>query len=150
MITENYTQQIAVATHISPAAARAAGSYVTPAVDTTLFKRLVALLQVGTLAGSATVNARFQHNSVSASSDAGWADINSTSCITSSFASASNDKVGQLELRLDQNPSTSRYVRALVSTATSTWIGGAIVYGEPIYKPATDRDSVDVVQTVVF
>lgn len=150
MNTENLSQSLAVVTHITPAAARAASSYVSPAIDAGMYARLLALLQVGTLAGSATVNIRFQHCSGSASSDAGWADISSASCISSAFASGSNDKIGELELRIDQNPSTSQYVRVLVSAATSTWIGGAIVLGEPRFTPATVVDSADVVQTVVY
>lgn len=151
MITENLTQQLAVATFITPAAARNTGSYVSPAVDASLFKRLAAYLHVGTLAGTGTVNLRFQHCSVSASSAAAWADINSTTCITSTLASTSNDRLAQLELRLDQNPTVSQFVRVLASVATSNgWVGGATVLGEPIYKPATDRDTADVVQTVVF
>lgn len=149
MRNQNLTQQLAVATHLTPAAARAAGSYVTPAIEAKYYDRLVALLSIGTLAGAATVQAKFQHCSVSASSAAAWADVNSA-CATSAFASGSNDKIGQLELRLDQNPSVSEFVRVLVSTATSTWIGALHVLGEPMYKPATGYDTADVVQTVVY
>lgn len=150
MKTENLSQTIGVVTHITPAAARAASSYVTPAVDAGMYCRLLALLQTGTIAGAGTVNARWQHCSASASSNANWADISSASCITSTFASTSNDKIGELELRIDQNPGTSQYVRVLVSAATSTWIGGLVVLGEPRFKPATGVDSADVVQTVVY
>jgi hypothetical protein len=149
-VQERLSQAVAVATHITPAAARAAGSYVSAAVDTTRFARLVAVLQTGTIAGAGTINARFQHNSASASNDGGWADVSSASCITSTFASTSNDKLGQLEYVVDQYPSNSRFVRVLASAATSTWLGGVVVMGEPILKPATDYDSADVVQTVVF
>lgn len=110
----------------------------------------MAALQIGTLAGAASIDCRFQHCSGSASSLSAWADISSASCITSTVGSGSNDKILELELRLDQNPATSPYVRALVSTATSTWIGGLTVWGDPIWKPATDHDSADVVQTVVY
>lgn len=150
MKTANLTQTLSVATHITPAAARAAGSYVSEAADASKFSRLVALLQVGTLAGSGTVNVRFQHCSGSASSLAGWADVSSASCISSTFASASNDKIGQLELRVDQYPALNKFVRVLVSAATSTWLGGCVVVGEPRWNPATDHDSADVVQTVVY
>lgn len=147
---ENLSQKVALVTHLTPAAARAVGSYYTAAADALLYERLLSIMQVGTLAGSGTVNQRFQHCSVSASGDAGWADISSASCISSTFASASNDKVSELELRLDQLPTTSRYVRVMAVAATSTWIGGIQVLGIPIYKPATANDSADVVQTVVY
>lgn len=147
---ENLTEKNAVAAIITPAAARAAGSYVSPAIESKLYDRLAARVMVGTLAGAATLTGKFQHNSVSASSDAGWADVSSASCITSAFASGSNDKVGQLELALEQHPTVSSFVRFYVSAATSTWLGAVIVEGEPKFRPATDVDSSDVVQTVVY
>lgn len=150
MNTENLSQSLANAAQIAPAAARAASSYVTPAIDAGMYPRLLATLQIGTLAGSGTVNFRFQHCSASASSDAGWADVSSASCISSTFASGSNDKIGELELRIDQNPSTSQYVRLLATVATSTWIGSALVQGEPRFQPANVVDSADVVQIVVY
>lgn len=150
MRNQRLSQAIAVAAHLTPAAARAASSYVTDAVDGSKYDHLLALLQVGTLAGAGTINARFQHCSGSASSLAAWADVNSTSCITSTFASTSNDKIGELELQVDQNSTLERYLRVLVTTAVSTWIGGVQVLGTPRYLPATDVDHADVVQTVVF
>lgn len=147
---ENITEKNAVAAIITPAAARAAGSYVSAAVEAKYYDRLVARILIGTLAGAATLTGKFQHCSASASSDAGWADISTASCITSAFASGSNDKVGQLELRLEQHPEVSDFVRIYVSAATSTWIGGVVVEGEPRFSPATDLDSADVVQTVVY
>jgi hypothetical protein len=149
MKANNLTQELAVATRLTPAAARAAGSYVTPAILASKFERLVALLQIGTLSGSATVLAKFQHNAASASDDGGWADVNSA-CVTSAFASTSNDKLGQLELRVDQYPALSAYVRILTSAATSSWLGGCEVLGMPRHKPATEHDSADVVQTFVY
>jgi len=148
---ERLSQGIAVAAHITPAAARAASSYVTPAIDASQYHTLLALLEVGTLSGAATVSARFQTCSGSASSLAGWADVNSASCITSAFASGSNDKIGQLELQVHQYGSTlERYIRVLVSASTSSWLGACQVLGTPRYSPATDVDTSDVVQTVVY
>jgi hypothetical protein len=152
MQAKNLTQRLGILDHITPAAARAAGSYVTGAVDASRFERLVAVLQVGTLAGAATLNARFQSNSsASSSADSAWADIDSTNCITSTFASTSNDKLAPLELRLDQNPTVSRYVRALVSAAVSTWLGGLVLYGEPaIFAPASQFNNAAVATAIVF
>ncbi len=150
MRTRNLSESIALATHIPPAAARAVGSYVGEAVDAKGFERLVARIHVGTLAGSGTATLKFQHSSVSASSAAAWADVSSASCITSAFASGSNNKVGQLELRVDQYSALNRYIRPYVEVATSTWIGCVTVDGEPLHGPATAQDTADVVQTVVY
>jgi hypothetical protein len=149
MENKNLSEAVGVVTHITPAAARAASSWVTPSVDKSKFLRLLAIVQVGTLAGNGSLTAKFQHAPGSASSLATWADIQSASCITAALGSDGNDKLQSLELRLDQN-TTSQYVRLLVSNATSTWIGGAVVLGEPIYGPATDYDSADVVAPVVY
>lgn len=139
----------ALAAAIHPAAARAAGSYVTEAVELKHYDSLLARLYTGTLSGAATVLAKFQHCSVSASSAAAWADVHST-CVTSAFASGSNDGVGQLELRTNQHSGMSAFARVLVSVATSSWLGALTVEGEPSYLPATDLDSADVLQTVVY
>jgi hypothetical protein len=146
----NISEELALLSHIAPAAARAAGSYVGDAVDTSVVARLVGLLHVGTLAGAATIKLKFQHSSVSASSASNWADIDSTNCITSAFPSGSNNKIGQLELRCDQYSALQRYVRPYVEAATSTWIGAVQVLGMPYYRPATDFDHADVVQTVTY
>jgi hypothetical protein len=149
--SKNLSQVVGVATHITPAAARAASTYVTPAVEAKNFSRLLGILHIGTLAGNASISMKFQHNSVSTSNDGNWADINSTSCVTAVYGSANNDKLPELELRIDQNPATSRYVRAYVSLATSTWIGGVTVLGNGAkYNPITDVDSADVVATTVY
>jgi hypothetical protein len=150
MRSNNLSEELALVSHIPPAAARAAGSYVGEAIDTKNFERLLARIHIGTLAGSATIAMKFQHSSVSASSAAGWADVSSASCITSAFASTSNAKVGQLELRVDQYSALTRYVRPYVENVTSTWIGTVEVTGEPLVKPATGGDTADVVQTVVY
>jgi hypothetical protein len=149
-VTERLSQGVAVAAHITPAAARAAGSYVSEAVDTTRFSRLMGVLQLGTIAGAGSVNLRFQHNSASASNASGWADISSASCITATYGSGSNDKLPTLEYVADQYPANSRFVRVLVSAATSTWLGGAVVLGAPLFSPATDVDSADVVTPVIY
>jgi hypothetical protein len=148
---QNQTEAIAVLAQITPAAARASSSYFSDAFDWTRFQRAVATLQIGTLAGAATINLRFQHNISSVSSHSAWADVNATSCITSTFASGSNDKIARLEVRIDQNSALKTYGRALVTVAASTWIGNVIVHGYPaIYSPASQYNHADVVATVVF
>lgn len=151
MRARNLTEDIAVLTQIAPAAARNTGSYVGEAVDAKDLERLVAILNIGTLAGTGTAVLKFQHSSVSASSAAAWADVSSTSCITSAFGSGSNGKIAQLELRVDQYSALNRYVRPYVEVATSNgWVGNVVVLGETAFKPATGFDSADVVQTVVY
>jgi hypothetical protein len=150
MDNQNLSQAVAVAAHITPAAARAASSYYTAAIDASKFSRLLGLLQIGTMAGNASISGVFQHSSGSASDGSDWAAINA-SCTTGNYGSGSNDKVPQLELRLDQNPATSRYVRLAVVLATSTWIGGAVVIGTAArHEPASDNKSSDVVAAVVY
>ena len=144
----NLSESVGVVTHITPAAARAASTWVTPAVDKSKYSRLLAVLQVGTLAGNASISAKFQHCSVSTSNDGTWADISSL-CATANYGSDDNNKLPLLELRLDQN-TTSKFVRVMVTNATSTWIGGVVVIGDTAYGPATGYDSADAVAPVVF
>jgi hypothetical protein len=150
MITENLTQKLAVVGAISPGtSATATGSNYTESIDASIFPRLVAYVIVGGLAGAGTVNVRFQHCSGSLSSDSAWADVNSA-CVTSTYVSGANGSVGELELRLDQNPSVSRYVRAESVGATSTWNGAVLVVGVPTFHPGRDVDSAIVKEIVVY
>ena len=136
---------------IHPAAARNTGSYVGDAIDASLYPRILARLLIGTLAGTGTAKMKFQHCSVSASSAAAWADVDSASCVTSLFASTSNSKLGQLELKADQYSNLQRYIRPYVEIATSNgWVGAVICEGHPLHRPAVDLDHADVVQTVVY
>lgn len=149
MVHENLSQRLALLGHLTPAAARASGSYATGWVDTLAFPRVLATLAVGTLAGAATINMRFQD--ATASDGTGSADIDSTNCITATYTSASNDKYVRLELRADQNQAVNRFVRAYITLAVSTWIGAVVVEGEPAnYAPASDFNHADLVATTVF
>lgn len=161
MRTQNLSQKIAFAAYTTPAAARASSSYGnddTAVIDGSLYDRLLAAVMVGTLAGAGTINGRWQHCSGSVSSDSAWADVNSSAsqAITPTVTSTSNDKLILSELRLDQPNSANsaapvqRYVRFVVNTAVSTWVGGAVVIGEPKFGPATGVDSTGVVSVVVY
>lgn len=161
MRKENLSQKIGVAAFTTPAAARAASSYGnddTAVIDGLMYDRLMAVMLVGTLAGSGTLNGRWQHCSASVSSDSAWADVNSSTgtAITSTYGSGSNDKISVHELRLDQPNSANsaapvqRFVRFLTTAATSTWIGAVVVLGEPKYAPAKDVDSSSVAAIVVY
>lgn len=149
----NITQDIGVLAYLtSMGSARASGSFVTAAVDTARFDRLLGRLHVGTLTSTATVQARFQTSSVSASSAAGWADVSSASCITSAFTSGDNYELGHLELKVDHYGSVlERYVRLKVDTTVSTWNGGAEIIGiNGIYEPTSGQNVAALSNTVVY
>lgn len=149
----NLSQDLATVAYLtSMGSARASGSFVTDAVDASQFDRLLGRLHVGTLASTATVQARFQHSSISASSASTWADVSSASAITSAIGSANNYKIEQLELRVDHLGSTiNQYVRLKVDTTVSTWNGGAEILGHrAIYAPSSDLNASAVTQTVVY
>jgi hypothetical protein len=150
---ENLTQRLVTLAYLtSMGSARASGSFVTAAVDAARYDRLVGVLHVGTLTSTATVQARFQHSSVSASSATGWADVSSASCISSAFTSGDNYEKGQLEFRVENYGSTiTRYVRLKVDTTVSTWNGGAEILGlEGIYEPSSGQNAAAVSDTVVY
>jgi hypothetical protein len=150
MQNQNISEINAATSFIHPAAARNTGSSVGEAIDASIYPRVLARLLIGTLAGTGTVTMKLQHCSASASSNANWADVNA-SCVTSTFGSGSNGKVAQLELKADQYSALQRYVRPYVEVATSNgWVGAVLCEGHPLYRPAVDFDSADVVQTVVY
>lgn len=130
-------QRVAFLGQITPSSAPfAAGSAATGWIDTRDFEQLLAIVQVGTIAGAGTVNVKFQHASTSVGG--GSADI-SSACVTSTFASTDNNEIGGLVLQCGQHPEIQRYVRAVATIATSTWAGGVIVEGHQArYEPASD------------
>jgi hypothetical protein len=148
MRVSNLSQDLAVAGIVTPAQ-NAASSYLSETIKAGLYDRLLAVMLVGTLSGAATQKGKFQHCSGSLSSDSAWTDVDAT-CVTSTFSSTSNDKIANLELRLDQNPTVSAYVRFLQSIAVSSGTGATVIVGLPRYKPAADVDSASVAQIVVF
>lgn len=157
MRTTNFTQRTALVAVVGASANRAASSYGDATViDASIYDRLAALLDVGVLAGAATVTLKWQHCSASASSDSAWADVQGTSCITSAYASTSNSKQEWLEIRLDQPNSANsaapvqRYLRPLITVATSSWTGAAYVFGDPKYAPAKDVDASTVAAITVY
>lgn len=148
---DRLTQRLAFFNQVPVSGARASGSNAGAAIDASLFDKLVGILHIGVLTSTGTINLRFQHNSNSVSSHSAWADISSASCVTSTFGSANNGEVALLELNLNQHPEVSRYVRALTTGATNSWLGGAHVLGaDALYDPASDENDSDVAQTVVF
>ena len=157
MRTQNFTQDVALVAIVGGSPTRAASSYGDATIiDGSIYDRLAALLDVGILAGTGTVNLKWQHCSASASDDSAWANVQATSCITSTYASASNSKQEWLELRLDQPNSANsaapvqRYLRPLITVANSSWTGSAIVLGRPKYAPAKDVDASSVAAITVY
>ena len=60
--------------------------------------------------------------------------------------------LSQLELKLDQQPLVSRYVRAVATVAVSTWLaGGVVVEGiGSVFEPASQFNTTDVQESVVY
>jgi hypothetical protein len=144
MYTEQLSQALCLAgTEIDPVS-QGAGTVLTGGVDLSKFKRVLFVLQVGSVGGAGTVDAKLQQSSALAS---GYADI-AGSNITQVTAS---NKIVTLEIRSDQLTGSNRYVRLSVTVGTNAVLISAVALGgEAVEKPASANDIAAVAQRLVM
>lgn len=106
----------------------------TPALNMAYFRRVRAFLVLGTLTSTASVNISLQ---ASASSGSGFSNITVLTTNPTVTAITTDDSLNCLEIRADQLPAGTQYIRA---TATETASQNAVVTivmvgDESAYKP---------------
>ncbi len=144
MHTEQLSQALCLAgTAIDPVS-QGVGTVTSGGVDLQKFKRVLFILQVGSVGAAGTVDAKLQQSSQLAS---GYADLASSN-ITQVTASS---KIVTLEIRSDQLTGSNRYVRLSVTVGTNAVLISAIALGgEAIEKPASANDIAAVAQRLVL
>jgi hypothetical protein len=144
MYTEQLSQALSLAgTAIDPVS-QGVGTVTTGGVDLQKFKRVLFVLQVGSVGAAGTVDAKLQQSSQLGS---GYADIAGSS-ITQVTAS---NKIATLEIRSEQLTGSNRYVRLSVTVAGNAVLIGAVALGgEAVAKPASANDSAAVTQRLVL
>lgn len=137
--------QLPIVGVIDPAS-KTAGSYSTGWIDLSLFHRLYAVLLMGAISASGTVDAKFEQ--ATSAAGAGAKDVTSVALAQSADTVADNTQAS-LEVRPAQLDvaNSFRWVRLTVTTATAATILGAAVIGVSAkFEPATDLST--VLQTV--
>lgn len=130
--------------------AYSAGTYTTGWVDAKDFDRFLAVVQVGTLGSSATVDAKIEE--ATDSSGTGAQDISGKAITQITQASPDgSDQQALIDFRqtdLDLADSFT-HVRLSITVGTATSDAGGLLFGFfPNYAPASDTDASSVVEIV--
>lgn len=149
MKTLNPSQRVAVAGVIDPDAL-GAGTYETGWIDLGQFAAIMAVLAVGTMGASATIDAKLEQ--ATDASGTGAKDIAGTA-ITQLTQAGTDDSDKQVIVQawgedLDMNAGF-RFARLSVTIAAASCDAGAVVLGiDPRYGPTTERDLATVAEIV--
>lgn len=139
--------QLPIVGVIDPAS-KTAGAYSTGWIDFSLYNRLYAILLMGAIASSGTVDAKFEQ--ATSAAGAGAKDVTDAALAQSADTVADNTQA-TLEIRqanLDVNGGF-RWVRLTVTTATAaTILGAAVLAVGAKFEPAADLAT--VLQTVAL
>lgn len=128
---------------INPQSATA-GTYTTGWVDLAKFSRLYAILLIGAITGSGTVDAKFEQ--ATSAAGAGAKDVDDTDITQLTGAGTDSNKQVTVEVRQAQVDVAGgfRWVRLSVTTATAASLAAAVVLGIGArFEPATQATTVD-------
>jgi hypothetical protein len=144
------TERVAVLAALNPISQSASAS-ATGYVDCSKFRRLLAVVQVGVLGSSATVDAKLTAGTTSS----GGSTVDITPAITQ-LTQAGTDANKQVLINLDTaklqtlTPGTNyRYVKLTVTVGTADSLTAALILGfDPINGPASDNNATTVDEVV--
>jgi hypothetical protein len=144
MYTEQLSQALSLAgTELDPVS-QTIGTVTSGGVDLSKFKRALFVLQVGSVGGAGTVDAKLQQSSQVAS---GYTDIAGSNITQVTTA----NKIVTLEIRRDQLTGSNRYVRLSVTVGGNACLISAVALGgEAVEKPASANDIAAAVQRLVL
>ncbi|TXH58500.1 MAG: hypothetical protein E6Q97_02025 [Desulfurellales bacterium] len=135
-----FTTQVTLAGVIDPDA-YAAGTYTTGWVSMQTYTAIAALVSVGTMASTSTVDAKLQQ--ATDGSGTGAADITAKAITQLTEAGTDSDKQAWINLRADELSSGFTHARLSITVATAASDASGHVFGLlPGYEPATDATSV--------
>ena len=121
-------------------------AFLSGAVDMSKFDRIMAVVMVGTLGASATVDAKLQSATTSGGS---YADISNKAITQLTQGGTDSDKQVVINLRSDEMPVGDRFVKLWMDVNTQSCDGAGIVIGfQPVHAPASDNDASTVDEIV--
>lgn len=113
------------------------GAYETGYVDMSKFESLMAIVMVGDMVSTSTVNFKLQ----SAVAAMGGADIAGKAITALTQAGTDDNKQAIINLRREEMPEGHRYVKAVMTVGAAASDSGAILIGlNPRQAPASDND----------
>jgi hypothetical protein len=136
MTTALGTEQWATIAVIDPAN-NGTGETFSDEWDMSLWSRIQAVVQVGSMASTATLDFKLQDSS---SSGGSLSDITGKAITQLTEAGSDDDKQAIINLRFDELNEDARYCMALMTIGTGAVNSSAIILGLPRYYPASDND----------
>ena len=139
------SENVAVVGNVDPDA-YAAGTYTTGWIAAKNFEHFLAIVQVGTLGASATVDAKLQQASDAAGT--GAKDITGKAITQLTQAGTDDDKQVLINLRpseMDMDNNFSHFRLSITVATAASDVGGIVLGVDPLFAPAnnTDASSVD-------
>jgi hypothetical protein len=143
MYTEQLTQGLSVVGATPPQNMAVGTDTTITNIDMSKFRRLLVIVQTGTLGGSGTVDAKLRESKTSGGT---YQDISGAG-ITQITA---NNKVATIEVRADELDAGYQFVQLSLTVGTATSQVGAIALGgEAVEKPGKASDIAAVTQRLV-
>jgi hypothetical protein len=152
MYTEQLSQALSLAgTEIDPVS-QGVGTVTSGGVDMQKFKRVLFILQVGSLGAAGTVDAKLQSSNLVAGA---YTDIPASNITQINTGGAGSNRIVTLEIRSDQVAGLAaagqRFVRLSVTVGGNAVLIGAVALGgEAVEKPASNNDIAAVAQRLVM
>jgi len=117
--------------------ANSAAAYDTDEIDMALWHRIQAIVLVGTMASSSTVDFKLQDSDASGGT---FSDITGKAITQLTQAGTDSDKQAIVNCRFDELNTDARYVKGVLTVATAASDSGVVILGMPRYAPASDND----------
>lgn len=140
------SEMAAILATVDPASLTA-NTYTSDWVDASKFEQLMAIVVLGAITGSGTLDAKLVASKASDGSNP--ADVTGKAVTQLTGAGSDSNKQVILQVRGDELAAGYRYVAVSVTTATAATIAGAVILGfNPNYGPASDYDLASVDEIV--
>ncbi len=149
LFTEQLVQALAVVGH-TPAASQTSGTvYVSSPVDMMVFRRAIALIDMGVMPSGTVLAQWFAGNNVqmttTGTSTSGAPSNTTTAAATASLlvGTSGATRVEKFEIRADQLPTGTRWAQLQISvSAAAAPVFGVIILGaDPCYSPGNQFES---------
>lgn len=141
----NLSESLAVVGKIDPTS-QAASTVLSGAINTKLYRRIFAVVQVGALGSSATVNAKF-----TAAPTSGGSYVDVTGAAITQVDTAGS-KIAILELKAETLAALGLggFVKLSLTVGTAATLTSAVIYGSCArYEPASDNNDASVASVTV-
>lgn len=122
-------------------------AYETAWMDVESWGSVAAIIEAGTLGSSATIDAKFQSNTIG--SDSGAGDVTGAAITQLTQVGTDSDKQAIIQVNVDKLTQGHKFMKLIVTVGVAACDMSAVVLGfHPRYAPASDWDKATVDEIV--